>query len=36
MKARMTESLNYSLADIVIPKSKSCKYMRVILRCDIC
>jgi hypothetical protein len=34
-KARVTESLNYSLGDIVIPKGKSCKYLGIILRSDL-
>jgi hypothetical protein len=30
-KARVTEALNYSLRDIVIPKAISCKYLGIIL-----
>jgi hypothetical protein len=30
-KARWTESLNYSLGDILIPKTNSCNYLGIIL-----
>jgi hypothetical protein len=33
--ARVTESLNYSLGDRVIPKAISYKYLGIILRCDL-
>jgi hypothetical protein len=31
-KARLMDSLNYSLGNIVIPKANSCKYLGIILR----
>jgi hypothetical protein len=34
-RARVTEPLNYSLWDIVIPEVSSCKYLGIILRCDL-
>jgi hypothetical protein len=34
-KARVMESLNYSLRDIVIPEVNSCKYIGIILRSDL-
>jgi hypothetical protein len=33
--ARVTEPLNYSLRDIVIPEASSCKYLGIILRSDL-
>jgi hypothetical protein len=35
MRARVTELLNYSLRDIVIPEASSCKYLGIILRRDL-
>jgi hypothetical protein len=34
-KARVKESLNYSLGDIVIPKANSCKCLGIILRSNL-
>jgi hypothetical protein len=34
-KARLTEPLNYSLRDIVIPEVSSYKYLRISLRSDL-
>jgi hypothetical protein len=34
-RARVTELLNYSLRDIVIPKASSCKYLGIILCSDL-
>jgi hypothetical protein len=34
-RAPVTESLNYSLRDIVIPEANSCKYLGIILRSDL-
>jgi hypothetical protein len=34
-RARVTELLNYSLRDIVIPEATSCKYLGIILRGDL-
>jgi hypothetical protein len=34
-KVRVTESLSYSLGDIVIPKAKYCEYLGMILRSDL-
>jgi hypothetical protein len=34
-KARVTESLNYSLRDIVLPEAIKCKYLGIILRSDL-
>jgi hypothetical protein len=33
-RVRVTELLNYSLRDIVIPEASSCKYLGIILRSD--
>jgi hypothetical protein len=35
MKAQVTESLNYSLGDILIPKASSCKCVGIILHSDL-
>jgi len=35
-RARVKDSLNYSLMDELIPEASSCKYLRKILRSDIC
>ncbi|PNF43876.1 hypothetical protein B7P43_G02802, partial [Cryptotermes secundus] len=34
-RSRVTEPLNYSLRDIVIPEASSCKYLGIILRIDL-
>jgi hypothetical protein len=34
-RVRVTEPLNYSLRDIVIPEASSCKYLGIILRGDL-
>jgi hypothetical protein len=34
-KVHVTDPLNYSLRDIVIPEASSCKYLRKILRSDL-
>jgi hypothetical protein len=34
-RTRVTEPLSYSLRDIVIPEATSCKYLGIILRCDL-
>jgi hypothetical protein len=34
-RARVTEPLNYSLRDIVIPQASSCKYLGIILLSNI-
>jgi hypothetical protein len=33
-RTRVTESLNYSLGDAVIPNANSCKYLGIILSSD--
>jgi hypothetical protein len=35
-RARVSEPLNYSLRDRVIPELSSCKYLGIILRSDLC
>jgi hypothetical protein len=35
IKTRVTEPLNYSLQDIVIPEASSCKYLGIVLRSDL-
>jgi hypothetical protein len=34
-RARLMETLNYTLGDIVIPKVRSCKYLGIILSSDL-
>jgi hypothetical protein len=35
MRARVTEPLNYSLQDTVIPEVNSCKFLGIIFRSDL-
>jgi hypothetical protein len=35
-RAPLTEPLHYSLQDTAIPEASSCKYLGIILRCDLC
>jgi hypothetical protein len=34
-RARAKDPLSYSLADTLIPEASSCKYLGIILRCDL-
>jgi hypothetical protein len=34
-KARVTESINYSIGNIIIPEKNICEYLAIILRRDI-
>ena len=34
-RARLKDPLNYSIMGTLIPEASSCKYLRIILRCDL-